>query len=505
MRPHSQTATAFTAITLSLMAIITPAATAITPEEMADLYTRAVYSAEDTIPLGRFEGERETRITPEFKTPAELDRMADDYAARLLDDIKAGRHDLTPDIHEQLLSIYGSTDYNKLQGAPGFRIKLDKYIQEKRHWQRAVVLNHEYTRLHRRESYSIVLDEGGRARIEKNVLHATENEREDEDYNLNNSATTVITNDSSRSKLRSRLPQAFENHGAIADPSVYERWMAGFDPRTAGRAVILSQHRWGLRDLVAAQPAQTPEGKGIRLTFSRTGGGSDDVLLLTVLPERDYLVWEQKEYGDLQLRVSIRYTDYRAISDGRWYPFKRTYLSTKGAAIPAAVRERVNSGAIEAWSDEALAAADAAQPSWTYDDRFTARRIDARPEIEEKEFTLDFEPGTIVYDMRRLDRSGAPIRTIVAEPAAQEPVSIAADQNTPEPPETAEHAQPKVMPAIALSPETPEPQGPAATARTSLPHEHDANEPTSSTPIIAMVIAGALLALVAIVLRSRVA
>ncbi len=486
-----------------ILALYTVAQADAPQDSVAEVFERTLYAAEDTVPLGRFEGERETRITPEFKTSAELDRMADEYASRLLEEIKTGRHQLSEQLSDQLRSVYGSIDYDRLKGAPGFRIKLDKYIQEKQQWHRDVVLHHEYTRLHRKESYSIVLDEGGRARVTKSVLHATENDREDELYNLNNSATTVITNDSARTKLRSKLPQAFENHGSLADASVYERAMAGFDPRSAGRATVLSQYRWSVRDVVEASRQQTPEGKGIRLTFFRKNGGVDNVLLLTVLPEKDYLVWEQKEYSDLRLSVTVSHSDYREISDGRWYPFNRSYLSQKGALVAKDVRERVSSGVLSPWSSEALSAADQAVATWIYDDRFTARRVDATPEIDGKEFILELEPGTIIYDMRRLDRSGAPMKAIVSGKTSStvEHASVPKVLSEPAPSEPSPQIQPQPPPVLASAAHTGVPSPNKAHA-SHYPSRESAPGDRSSLMVTALIAVGAI-ALLALFLKAR--
>jgi hypothetical protein len=379
----------------------------------AELFERVQFAATDAPESGEFQGRRELSITPEHKTSAELDEMQAAFAQQLLDDIKAGRHKLGHALHEQLMARYGTTDYAKLQGAPGFRVALDKYIRAEAEWHRESELQHDFMQVSLEESYTILFDVGQRARIEKIVTRAIRNGAQNPEYNKLNSMSVLLTADESRVKLHSDTSQALLYNGYAADSAVRDQWLCGFEPRDAGRATDLAEYRWSAGNVMAVEPAASAEGEAITLRLYRNNGGADDVMLLTVLPRKDYLVAEQREYTNLVLRRRVTFSDYRTLADGRWYPFAREAITYRAGAPTAALAQRV-SGGLAVWSPEATRDADAAAPAPWMQDRFTVQHADVKASLGDERFTVDLPPGTVLYDTRRTDSMGQPMRSVVA-------------------------------------------------------------------------------------------
>lgn len=122
--------------------------------------------------------------------------------------------------------------------------------------------------------------------------------------------------------------------------------------------------------------------------------GVGTTLVVWFLPEKGYSLYRSESYMHGRLRETRQYGDYREIEGGLWYPFKQQ-VEHVDTDLPPDIQERLKSGILSLGSEE-VRKTQVVKRRRTYELAVESVRVNVP--VEDKQFQIDFPPGTEVHD-----------------------------------------------------------------------------------------------------------
>ena len=242
-------------------------------------------------------------------------------------------------------------------------------------------------------TFKTFLDAGKNLRVERDEKDHLEDERS---LRRNGERQILTVNDERTVHFNETGKSAVIYPGTKADPSRYEMATGNFDFRRAGLPNLMFYQASQLREVVHETSS---EGPMLKLTFvDEPKPGVGNVLILWVLPERDYSVARAKYFMLGTLMSEEIFGRFEKLSTGRWYPMNQTRIDGLRDNLKDDVRQKLKDGKLSLADPEVLNA-----PMLPY-------RISLKRTLTKVELTADFQKDLFdqtlpsdctVHDMRR--------------------------------------------------------------------------------------------------------